>query len=360
MNMLARLGRVALLVILALSPIAAADTKKDGPISESDLLKLISLSIKDDAIVNRINLAGVDFMAEEAILKRLQKAGATDKIMEAVKKAARPAIAAVMGLWVEKNYSGWDCPLHSDLSINGKPVGNFSASSDRDVGEYLKPGWNTIALITKAPPPTDKDNHLIFRIGPVTKKDGKRTMSPLWEFRNGTDWKHADGKFTHQLGPDTKSVTLTYKVFFAGLAAENRPVAAGDYVLSGKQNYEGWNGPITGTVFINDEPVNTFLGEPRKVVITNWLRKGENVIKVVSHRVPDAIADNDIHLKVSGPAEYNVSQGRFELGRGTEFDAMTGWKKHDKTGQLVNIEKGNPDTIEKVYKLTLDHDPVKK
>ena len=146
-----------------------------------------------------------------------------------------------MGLWVEKNYASWDCPLHSDLSINGKAVGNFSASSDRDDRRVLEARLEHHRPDDQGPPPTDKDNQLIFRIGPVTKKDGKRTMYPLWEFRNGTDWKHADGKFTHQLGPDTKAVTLTYKVFFAGLEAENRPVAAGDYVLSGKQNYDVWN-----------------------------------------------------------------------------------------------------------------------
>ena len=358
MDTLARFARTALVLILAVSPLPA-DTKK-SPISEADLLKLIGLKIDDDAVVKRINDAGVDFPAADAIFKRLQTAGASDEVLAAVKKVAKPAPAVTLGLWVEKNYGSWDCPLHSDLTINGKLVGNFTAASDRDVGEYLKPGWNTLTLTTQTPPPTDKENQLLFRVGPVTKKDGKRTMSPLWEFRNGTDWKYADGKYTHQLGPDTKAVTLTYKVFFAGLEAEDRPVAAGDYVVTGKQNYGSWNVPVTATVFVNNEPVNTFLGAERQVVITPYLRKGRNVIKVVSHRVPDAIAGNDIHVQVGGPAEYNVTKGRYELGRGTQFDALTGWKKHDKTGQLVNLAKGNPDTIEKEYPLDLDHEPGKK
>lgn len=360
MNTLARLVGVALVVTLTAGPAATADPKK-GPISEADLLKLIDLGIPDRAITDRLADGGVDFAAEDAIFKRLEKAGASAAVLAAVKKAARPAVASAMALWVKKNYESWDCPLHSDLSINGKPIGNFSADSDRDVGAHLKPGWNTIALTTRAPGPTDKDNHLIFRLGPVARKDGKQTMTALWEFRNGTDWKFADGKYTHQLGPDTKEVTLTYRVYFAGLAAENRPVAAGDYVLSGQQNYASWNVPVTGTVFVNGEPVNTFLGRERQVVITSYLRKGENVIKLVSHRVPDAIADNDLLFKVGGPAEYNVTRGRFELKPVNQFEARTGWKKHEKTGQLVNQDpKGNPDTIEREVKFTLDHEPGKK
>jgi hypothetical protein len=308
-----------------------------------------------------VNEVGVGFAAEDVILQRLKKAGASDALLAAVKGKAKPAAAIAMGLWVQKNYASWDCPLHSDLSINGKAVGTFSASSDReDIGEYLKDGWNTIELTTRAPGPTDKENQLEFRIGPVARKDGKRTMTPLWEFRNGTDWKFAAGKYTHQLGPDTKAVKLTYQVYFAGLAAEGRPVAAGDYVLTGKPNYASWNNPVTGTVFVNGHAVNTFLGEERQVVITDYLRKGKNVIKVVSHRVKDAIADNDLHFKVIGPAEYNATRGQFEFGRGTGFDAMTGWKRDEKTGQLNNLEKDGAGTIEKEYPLTLDHEPGKK
>lgn len=358
MKTLTRLVATALVLILGAGPAHLADKPK--PLGEVDLLKLVELNIPDEVIVKRVAEGGVTFPKEDAILTRLKKAGASEAVLAAVTKAAKPAAAVAMGLWVEKNYASWDCPLHSELAINGRKVGSFEAKSDRDIGEYLNPGWNTITLTTKAPPPTDKDNQLIFRIGPVTRKDGKRTMTPLWEFRNGTDWKYADGKYTHQLGPDTKAVTLAYKVYFAGLEAEGRPVAAGDYVLTGRQNYDSWNVPFTGTVFVNGQPVNTFLGEQRQVVITPFLKKGENVLKLVSHRVKDAIAENDIHFKVGGPAEYNVTRGRFEIGPVTQFDAMTDWKRHEKTGQLLRLTKGDPDTIEREIKFTLDHEPGKK
>jgi hypothetical protein len=117
---------------------------------------------------------------------------------------------------------------------------------------------------------------------------------------------------------------------------------------------------VTGTVFVNGHALSTFVGRERHVVITPYLRKGENVIKLVSNRVPDAIAHNDVKFKLSGPAEYSVTRGRFELGPVAQFEAMSGWKRDAKTGQLVNQAKGNPDTIEREIKFTLDQEPGKK
>jgi len=350
---------VGVLVVVALvRPVPAADPPK--PLGEADLLKLVELKIPDDVIIKRMD-AGVTFPAEKAIVDRLKKAGASDAVLAAVGKAARPAADKVLSLWVERNYKSWDCPLHSELSINGKSVGTFTSDTDRPIAEHLKTGWNTVTLKTTVAGPADKHNELIFRVGPVTKKGGKRTMGPVvWEFRNGTDWKHKDGKYTHQSGPDVKEVTLTYKLYFAGLEAEGRPVAAGDYVLTGDQNYGSWNTPVTGTVFVNGHALNTFLGHERQVVITPYLKKGENVIKLVSHRVPDAIANNDVKFKVGGPAEYNVGQGRYDLSPVAQFEAMHGWKRNDKTGQLVNQAKGDPDTIEREIRFTLDHEPGQK
>ena len=54
----------------------------------------------------------------------------------------------------------------------------------------------------------------------------------------------------------------------AGLEAEGRPTAAGDYVLTGDQTYGSWNAPVTGTVFVNGHALSTFLGHERHVVIT--------------------------------------------------------------------------------------------
>jgi hypothetical protein len=358
MNALMRIvGAVSVALVIGLGPSARADSPK--PLTEVDLLKLVELKIPDDVITKRVE-TGVDFSADEAIFNRLKKAGASESVMTAVKKAARPAVESVLSLWVERNYHSSDNPLHSEVSINGKSIGTFTSDTDRALGEQIKSGWNTIAVKTTPQAGSTHNNHLNFRFGPVhKKKDGQRIMTPIWEFQNGTDWKFEDGKFSHQLGPDTKEVTLTYKLYYAGLDAEKRKLGAGDYVLTGDQYYHSGNTPVVATVWVNGQALNTFLGAERQLVITSYLRKGENTIKLVSARVPNTIANNDIKCWVGGPAEYNVTKGKYELKPVVQFEAMQGWKRDNKTGQLVNQTKAGSDTIEREIRFTLDHEPGK-
>lgn len=361
MNALNRIGGVALVLAVLWGGGTAAAADPPKPLSEVDVLKLVELKIPDEVIAKRVAEGGVDFPAGDDVVARLKKAGASDTVLAAVKKAAKPAAEAVISLWVEREYTSWDNPLHSALSINDKAIGTFTSDTDRALGAHLKPGWNTITLKTTPQPGATKKNQLIFRVGAVAKKDGKRVMSPtLWEFRNGTDWKYTDGKYAHQLGPDRKDVTLTFRVFYAGLEAETRKLGTGDYVLTGQQDYSSWDSPVTGTVFVNGHELSTFLGRERQVVITPYLKKGENTIKLMSARVPNVVSNNDVKFRVGGPAEYNATRGRFELQPVSQFEAMQGWKRDPKTGQLVNQVKAGADTIEREIKFTLDEEPGKR
>jgi hypothetical protein len=274
--------------------------------------------------------------------------------------ANEPPAAGALSLWVQREYTSWDNPLHSELTINDKTVGTFTSDTDRAIEEFLRPGWNTIVLKTAPQPGAAKSNQLIFRIGSVSKKDGKRMMDVLWEFRNGTDWKYKDGTYAHQLGPDRKEVTLTFRVYRAGSEAEVRKLGAGDYVLTGRPEYGSWNGPVTATVFVNGHEVSTFLGRERQVVMTPYLKKGENTIKLVSARVPNVVADNDVKFWVGGPAEYNATQGRYEVKPLNQFEAMHGWKRDKKTGQILNQVQTGAETVEREIKFTLEEEPRKK
>ena len=106
--------------------------------------------------------------------------------------------------------------------------------------------------------------------------------------------------------------------------------------------------------------VSTFLGKERQIVITPYLRKGENTVKIVSTRVPNVITSNDVNVWVGGPAEYNVTKGHYELTPVVQGEAMHGWKRDPKKGQLVNQAKPDSDTTEKELPFTLDHEPGKK
>ena len=119
-------------------------------------------------------------------------------------------------LWVKRNFASWDTPLHSELSVNGKTVNIFTSDTFEPVGQDLKKGWNTITIKTTPQQPANKSNGLIFRMGPAHKTPGNDQwiMEPiLWEFRNDTDWKFANGRYSHPLGPDVKEVTLSFKIY---------------------------------------------------------------------------------------------------------------------------------------------------
>ena len=202
MNTLRRIGGVAL-VLAGVWAGGAADAADAKPLSEVDVLKLVELKIPDEVIAKRVAEGGVDFPTGEAILARLKKAGASEAVLAAVRKAAKPAAAEVMSVWVARNFSSWDNPLHSELSVNGKSLGTFTSETDKPIAEHLKPGWNTITLKTAPQAGSTKENDLIFRFGPVAKTDGKRVMTTvLWEFRNGTDWKVKDGDVRPPARPD--------------------------------------------------------------------------------------------------------------------------------------------------------------
>jgi hypothetical protein len=51
-------------------------------------------------------------------------------------------------LWVKRNFTSWDNPLHSELSVNGKTVNIFTSDTFEPVGQYLKEGWNTVTIKT--------------------------------------------------------------------------------------------------------------------------------------------------------------------------------------------------------------------
>lgn len=265
-----------------------------------------------------------------------------------------------IAVWVEKNY-GWDNALHSEFSINGTLVNIFTSNTIESIAEHLKPGWNTIAIKTTPQEPANQNNHLRFRIGPMYKdeKNNRMVMHPvLWEFDNGTDWKLADGKYSHPLGPHVKEVTLTYRVHFADFGQEQAELQAGDFVLSGKGNLGDRNSPVIATVFVNGTPLPTFMVASRQAVITPFLKQGKNEIKIISARVPNVIQNNDVLFEVAGPAEWNVTQGSYELGRVIQFGSMQGWRRDPRSGMLVNLDKPEAETIERVIPFFLKQAPA--
>jgi hypothetical protein len=257
---------------------------------------------------------------------------------------------APISIWAERHYRSEDNPLHSEISVNGTTANAFTADTFGSL-QGLKDGWNTITVKTTPQVPASKNNWLVFRIGPMRKDPGalKAIMAPvLWEFDNGADWSFQRGGFSHPLGPEVKDVTLTYAVYYAGLANEKRSIQQGDYVLSARGHYAGSNVPITATIWINGTPLNTFTRVARQLVVTSLLHPGKNEVKLVSKRVPNSIKANDVEFDVAGPAEWNAKRKRFVVTPIVQFKAMQGWTRDGRTGRLVNSAKPDSDTVERV------------
>src|SRR5262249_24881539 len=86
--------RMSMKYIFALALLAAglataasvwANDAKPKPLSEADVLKLIELQRQTQAILARLNKAGVDFKVTDAVIQRLRKAGASEEVLIALK-----------------------------------------------------------------------------------------------------------------------------------------------------------------------------------------------------------------------------------------------------------------------------------
>ncbi|MGH9532130.1 MAG: M48 family metalloprotease, partial [Terriglobales bacterium] len=295
--------------------------------------------------------------------KASAEAIAAREAAETEEKAEAALTGAAFVLSVKRNYNSWDNPLHTELSINDVAVNIFTSETIEPIAEQLKEGWNTITLKTTPQEPANQSNGLIFRIGRMKKDEAGKSlvMEPVvWEFRNDTDWKfnEATQSFSHPLGPKVKEVTISYRIFNAGMDKEGAELNAGDYVLIGKPMYSSWNSPVVGTVWVNGTPLNSFLLQQRSVVITPLLKKGRNEIKLVSTRVKNSIARNDIQFEIAGPAEWNVAESKYTLPRVVQFNAMQGWVQDPKSGQLIQRLKPAADEIERVVPFLLKAAPA--
>ena len=64
-----------------------AATAADPPLAEEAIVSLIELQIDDEAIVARVKKAGLAFAPDDASLKRLADAGASEQVIQALREA---------------------------------------------------------------------------------------------------------------------------------------------------------------------------------------------------------------------------------------------------------------------------------
>lgn len=362
------------LILLASAGLSAhgEEQAKSKPLTEAQVLKLIELQIEDLAIINRIRQGGgaLTWVDPDA-LKRLKEAGASDAVLSALRPsaangeptladdAARQRFAVHVTQW-----SSQDSGLESELRINGHLAGAFSSTSSAPIGQFIQMGWNTLTLRTKVRPGIKEKNSLRFQIGPVEKKNRgeKEVMSPVvWEFNNDVDWRESNGVIEHSSKPGTKEATLTFRLYYAGLAGESYKPSEGDYVL----HHSEWTHctpQITSTVFVNNRPLTTFLGQTSRnnVIITSMVTKGRNEIKVITSEISNILNKNDIRFEVLGPAEYNAKSQKYLLNPITKFHSNEGWEQDEKTGRWRPYGNQRGDRLERTVNFDLAEAPKGK
>jgi hypothetical protein len=79
---------------IALTYFGLAVAQSTKPLNEQGIVKLIELQLGDDAIVAKLQKDGVDFVVDDAAVDRLKKAGASDAVIESVRKAGQKKPAA--------------------------------------------------------------------------------------------------------------------------------------------------------------------------------------------------------------------------------------------------------------------------
>jgi hypothetical protein len=360
-----RLAGLLAVIAILLAAWGLAQAQRLKPLTEADVLKLVELQIDDTAIASRIVNGGLSFKVDDAVLARLKNAGASEPVLAALRKAGglkpEPVAAKKRPLMVftERFYTGSENPLQSELSINGESVGVFRVEQQKPIDKYLKKGWNTIALKTVPQYPASGKNSLSFAIGPVCKDGNDKLIMEhvYWKFWNSEDWSFEKGKFQHKLGPDVKEVTLSFRVFYAGPEFDEVKVRNGDYLLS-LGSYYGDNNPDTiPTTFVNGTPLNSFMMGQRDVVITSLLKKGKNEIKLVTSPIKNQLQNNATSVKVRGPAEYSVAQGKFLLPAILDVWSSEGWVRDRKNGQLVVKDQPKAENFERVLTFNLEEAP---
>jgi hypothetical protein len=80
------------------APASLRAATRPRPLSEADVLKLIELHRQTGNILARLNKAGVDFKVDDEVIERLRKAGASEKVLAAIRRPSGAPSALVKAL----------------------------------------------------------------------------------------------------------------------------------------------------------------------------------------------------------------------------------------------------------------------
>jgi len=277
--------------------------------------------------------------------------------------AQAPTAPSLM-VWVDREHPNHPNALQTELSINGKPVEIYSREGQKNLDKHLNKGWNTLRLRTFPRGSVKEPNQLFLRFGGTRPGANKNqlAMDPiLWELRNGTGWELRDGKYLPTANAEASEAVQSFTLWYAGFEQEpgNLKVNEGDYFLAVQAERPDVV-PVTASVSINGTMLNSFVGNRRNVAVTPLLKKGENELKLITHRVGGPAAPaNDVKLQLVGPARYNAAKKMHEFAFIRELSSLEDWEQDPQTKQYRPREKPDADHVERSFAFTVEELPGK-
>jgi hypothetical protein len=252
-----------------------------------------------------------------------------------------------------------EASLHSELWINDQLVDVFTSNTRKAVESNFKRGENVVRIKTTPQPGAGSHNDLHFSFGLASRnKDDELVMVPLWSFYNGTDWTFNDGRLVHVLGKEVKEHEMTLRLYFAGPDRLLREVAKGDYVLQAAADSVYKNTPVTVTVYVNGNPLNSFGKQSQQVVVTDLLKQGRNEIRVVSRLSTGSMGANDVKVSLGGPAKFELATQTYTLAPVLkDMHGIEGWRQNPQTLVWENVGTPGSTDVERTFTFTLDSAP---
>jgi WD40 repeat protein len=173
---------LAFVTFLAMTLVSApgsvrAQGKEPRPLSEAEILQLSNLLGKAEALLARLEKAGVEKSVDRAALERLKKAGVSNTVLAAIRRTLQPAVAAPKLLTLKGEITQVTCMAFS-------PDGSTVALGGNSTQVEL---WEVAAGKRRATLPDHPDSvySLAFSPDGKTLAVGSKQNVVLWDVVSG-------------------------------------------------------------------------------------------------------------------------------------------------------------------------------
>lgn len=115
-------GNWLIIPVTLLATLTTGWAQANRPLTEENLTTLIQLRIDDDDIMTKLKREGITFVVDDATIDRLKKAGASDKLVAAIKSASSLNSNPASGAYRRSSRSSHGLPQQQTRFMWVQPV----------------------------------------------------------------------------------------------------------------------------------------------------------------------------------------------------------------------------------------------